>query len=179
MASRHLVMQQLDHVLGDLVPVVNYLAHVARIEDLPQDVAIALGVIAEPAEEPRERAVRHEHVPIDIRDERRVRLLMLENVFHRLAHQRQLRRLEVGLGVARRIARGHEQCVALAKRHIQRVSQSEHQLDARLRLPGLDPVDVSPGDIGAQGQIELAYSACGAPLAQELADVRGRDRRAW
>ena len=156
-----------------LLPVADHAAHVFGIEDLPQDVAVLRPARAQQAEDPHRRVVRQQHVPVPVRDDRRVGLLMLENELDRAAHRRHLRRRQLGLAIARREAGRDQQRIALAQRHAQRIGQSRDHVAARLRLAGFHAAQVPRRNVRFERELELAQAARSSPFAQQGADVRG------
>ena len=78
---------------------------------------------------------------------------------------------EVGFAIEGGVASGEEEGVALARGDIEDLGEGDDHLAARLGAPGFDEADVARGDVGLQGEVELAHPASGTPVAEERADL--------
>jgi hypothetical protein len=81
--------------------------------------------------------------------------------------------LRVAQGVLlehRREACGDQQRVALAQRHVEQLGQMQHHLAARLRAAGFEKAQVLRGNLGFDGEVELAHAPPLPPFAQQMAD---------
>ena len=92
------------------------------------------------------------------------------HVPHVLGHER---RLAVDVSVAT----GFEQPVPLPERNFERLGKHQQRLPAWLRAPGLDEAHVARRETRAEGEIELAHPARGAPLPKQLAQRATRRTR--
>ena len=125
----------------------------------------------------RRGGIAHQHVRVAIEHDRAVRLVAVENELQDAAHVPHLLGRERRLPVDVRVATGFEQPVALAERHVERLGKHQQRLPAWLRAPGLDEAHVARREARAQGEIELAHPARGAPLPQQLAERATRRTR--
>ena len=75
-------------------------------------------------------------------------------------------RLPLHVGVTTRL----KQAVAFPKRNLQRLSEHEQRLPTRLRPARFDEAQMARRESRMHRQIELAHSACGSPIAQQLPD---------
>ena len=110
-----------------------------------------------------------DQVPEPVDDQRRVRLVRLEQPLERLS--KRLHHLAVvgQLQIGRRKAAREQQSVALGDRQIEVLGQVDEELAARAGPAGLDEAQVLGRDVRVQGQRELAEAASRAPEADELA----------
>ena len=76
--------------------------------------------------------------------------------------------------VERRVARGEEQLVALAQRHVERPGQAHDHLAARAGPARLDEAHVARGARGLGGQVELAHPAHRTPVAKQRTQLGRR-----
>ena len=104
-------------------------------------------------------------------DHRRVRRVAGEDLLQRGAHGRHLLGVERRLAVRGRVARGQQQRVALAQRHVEVLGEVQHQLAARLGAARLDEAEVARGHGGVERHVELAQPAAAAPVAQQVPDA--------
>ena len=126
-----------------------------------------LGVDAVP--EQRRGSVGLDQVPQPVDDQRRVRLVRLEQPRQRLPQR--LHHLPVvgQLQIGRREAAREQQAVALGDRQVEVLGQVDEELAARAGPAGLDEAQVLGRDVRVEGQLELAEAASRAPEADQLA----------
>ena len=126
-----------------------------------------LGVDAVP--EQRRGSIGLDQVPEPVDDQRRVRLVRLEQPLERLP--KRLHHLPVvgQLQIGRREAAREEQPVAFGDRQIEVLGQVDEELAARAGPAGLDEAQVLGRDARVQRQLELAEAASRAPEADQLA----------
>ncbi|HVM10620.1 MAG TPA: hypothetical protein VM345_19325 [Acidimicrobiales bacterium] len=129
-------------------------------------------------DERRHAAVRSDHVPLPVDDERRVRLHPAQDDVDRVPHRFEVGLVERPLAKGRREARGDEEGVAVAQGDVELFGQVQHELAAGLRPPGLDEAQVPRRDAGLHAEVELAHPPLGTPPPQQVADGRGVGRTA-
>jgi hypothetical protein len=54
------------------------------------------------------------------------------------------------------------------------IGEMQHELSAGPGATGLDETEVASGDLGTDGEVELAEAATLSPVAQEVTDSRCR-----
>jgi hypothetical protein len=69
-----------------------------------------------------------------------------------------------------RVARRHQEQVALAQGHLEALGEVEHHLAARRGASALHEAEVLLRDLGLEGEVELAHPAALAPGAQVPAE---------
>ena len=84
--------------------------------------------------------------------------------------------VERALRKRRRKARGHQQHVAFAQRHLQPLGEPQHHVARRRGAAGLDEAEMPRRNLGVAGEIELAEMAALPPLPQVIADMDGLRR---
>jgi len=124
-----------------------------------------------------QRVVGHQ-VPVAVHRQRRKGLVPLEHQVDRAARRGHGRVVERALAVHRREARGHQQRVALAQRHVQPLGQPQHHLAAGRGAAGFHVAQVPGRDLGLLRQVELAQAAVRAPVPQVHAEGIARARLA-
>jgi hypothetical protein len=102
-----------------------------------------------------------------------VGLLLAQDEVERAPDIRHLRRIERGLAIDGSVAGRGEQVVAASRRHLEDPGQQEHHVAARLGASGLDEAEMPRGDLGVDGQAELAQAPPFPPVPDELADGAG------
>jgi hypothetical protein len=126
------------------------------VETHAQDVDRRLHQVGrDVGDQQRHARVGREHLPRPVDDHRRERRVRVQDALNRFAHGLHLRVVERVLAVPRRVAGGEQQLVALAQRHLQVLGQLQHHLGRRPRPAGLDERDVTRGNAGLQGEVEL------------------------
>ncbi len=73
----------------------------------------------------------------------------------------------------RRKTRRHQQHVALAQRHVEPLRQPQHHVARRRGAAGFDKAEMTRGNLGLAGEIELAEMAALPPFTQVVADMGG------
>ena len=117
----------------------------------------------DPVPEERRSPIGLDQVPETIDDQRRVRLVCLQQPAERLA-QRSHHLAVVGLlQIGRSEAPREQQAVALGDRQVQMLGEVDEELATRARAAGLDEAEVLGGEVRVQRQVQLAE----APLAPE------------
>ncbi len=148
-----------------------------------------LGVKSEPqnveglAEQSRRNALqeRHHHavgrhqIPVPVVGECRIGLMRPQHQIDRSPRRFQRGIVQRALRKRRRKPRRHQQHVALAQRHGQPLRQLQHHVARRRRAPGFHEAQVTCGNLGIAGEIELAEMAALPPFAQVIADMDGLD----
>ena len=76
------------------------------------------------------------------------------------------------LGVGGGVAARQQQRVAVAERDVEVFGQSQDHVAGRPGASGLDEAQVPGGDVGRDGQVELAEAAALPPLAEQVPGVR-------
>jgi hypothetical protein len=124
-------------------------------------------------------------MPVD--RQRRIGLVALEHEIDDPARGLERGIVERSLREHRRIARGGEQDVALAKRHLEPLGETQHHLARGLRTPGFDEAQMPRRDLGIDREVELAHAPALAPFRADghrkfrrrlsCRNVSGRSRR--
>ena len=109
-----------------------------------------------------------DQVPETVDDQRRVRLVCLQQPGQRLAQRPHHLPVEGLLEVGRREAAGEQQAVALGDRQVEVLCEVDEELAARAGPAGLDEAHVLGGQVGVQRQLHLREPPLGAPEADEL-----------
>ena len=78
---------------------------------------------------------------------------------------------ECRLRIHRGKARGGEQQVSLAKRHVERIGECEQEFSAGLRPSTLDEAEMPRRHAGIQRECELTLAAKSAPLLEQKAEL--------
>ncbi len=99
--------------------------------------------------------------------------MRLQHQIDRGPRRFQRRIVERALLIGRCETSRHQQHVAFAQGHREPFRELQHHLARRCRAPGLDEAEVARGDLGIDGEIELAEMTALPPLAQVIADVDG------
>ena len=136
----HLLVQ----VCRPLVEVADPGCQAAGMETEPYDVEGRLeqrGIAAD--QDPVDRGVRVDDVPVRVQQQRRVGQVRVEQVPQTLHHHGDGAVVQRVVLVVRGVARGEQQAVALAQRHVEVVGQVQDHVRGRVRLPGLDAAQVS------------------------------------
>jgi hypothetical protein len=123
----------------------------------------------DPVPEQGRGAIRLDHVPQPVDDQRRVGLVRLEQPPERLAERSHHLPVVGLLQIGGREAAGEQQPIALGDRQVEVLGQVDEKLAARCGPAGLDEAQVLGRDVGVQGQLELAQAAPRAPEADQLA----------
>ena len=113
-------------------------------------------------------AVGLDQVPQPVDDQRRVRLVRLQQPLERFPQR--LHHLSVvgQLQIRRREAAREQQPIALGDRQIEVLREVDEQLTARAGAAGLDEAQVLGRDMGVQRELELAQAALRPPEAEQL-----------
>src|SRR5262245_5693653 len=165
--------ESVEEMLAPLVEVEDPRGHSLRMQAEPKHIHRRLQeVLRDAADEHCERAVAGDEAPVAIDDERRVRVMAPEHLVDRIAHGAELRRIERALREPRREARGEQQCVPVAQRHVELLCEVENHLRARTRAAGLDEAEMARGDTGLERKLELAETPSLSPLPQHRRDGR-------
>ena len=124
-------------------------------------------------EQRRHHAVGRHQIPVPVIGQRRIGLMGLQHQVDRLPRRFQRGIVERALRKGRRKARGDQQHVAFAQGHLQPFGQLQHHVARRRGAAGLDKAEMTRGNLGVAGQIELAEMAALPPFAQVVADMDG------
>jgi epsilon-lactone hydrolase len=127
------------------------------------------------SDERRKRTVGRHETPVPIDDERRIRLVPTQHLLDRVAYGTHPGGVELTLPVGRRVARGQEQLVSLAERHVESLGQMEDHPRAWARAAGFDEAQVSRRDVRLQRKLELTEPTATAPLTEHHPDRRPAD----
>ena len=117
--------------------------------------------------------VGRDQLPVTIDRDGRIRLVTFEHELDCFARRLQRRIAQRVLFEHRREARGHEQRIALAQRHVEQLGEMQHHFAARLRAAGFEKAQVLRGDLRFDREVELAHAPPLPPLAQQVADGSG------
>ena len=147
------------------------LRQAARVDREPKHVDRGLEELGvDPVPEERRGAIGLDQVPETVDDQRRVRLVCLQQPAERLA-QRPHHLAVVGLlQVGRSEAPCEQQAVALGDRQVEVLGEVDEELAARARAARLDEAQVLGGQVRVQRQLHLREPPLGAPEADELTD---------
>src|SRR5262245_43886698 len=97
--------------------------------------------------------------------------VLLEDEFQGHAYLSHSRIVQRRFAIERRVARGEQQQVALAKRHVENVRQLDQHLAARRRPAALQEAQMSGRDPSVERELELGQAARFPPAAQKRADA--------
>ena len=135
------------------------MSRITRKELKTDKFALEIGHTVTFFEEHRQEIIRYGGVALAAEE----RVECLTDRCHRHLLQRRL-------AVRRREARGDEQRVALAQRHVEVLGEVQHQLSARPGAAGLEEAQVPGGHAGLVRQLQLAEPAAHAPRPQPIAE---------
>ena len=127
-----------------------------------------LGV--DPVPEERRGPIGLDQVPETVDDQRRVRLVCLQQPAERLAQRSHHLAVEGLLQVGRSEAAGEQQAVALGDRQVEVLGEVDEELATRARAARLDEAEVLGGEVRVQRQLHLREPPLGAPEADQLTD---------
>lgn len=114
-------------------------------------------------------------VPVLIQQQRGVRQVGVEESAQAVHHHRDRHVVQLTILIARCVAAGQQESIAIPQRHIQVVGEVHDHLRCRVRLAGLHPAEVPGGDPRSVGQLLLTEPAPFAPGPQQRTDRRGFD----
>src|SRR5688572_5695402 len=97
-------------------------------------------------------------------------LVTLQHEIDSLARRLQRRVAERVFLEHRRKARGDQQRIAFAQRHVEQLGEMQQHLAAGLRAAGFQKAQVLRGNLRLHGEVELAHAPPLAPFAQQVAD---------
>ena len=98
-----------------------------------------------------------------------------QHAVERVADRRHLRRVDRPLRERRREARGQQQAVALAQRHVELLGEVQDHLAARVRAARLEEAQVPGRHTGLEREVELAEPVALPPVPQQRPEGnRGR-----
>jgi hypothetical protein len=88
----------------------------------------------------------------------------------------ELRRIEAGVTIERRIASREQQRILLSQRNLQRPGKAHDHRPARLRAAGFEAAQVTRRDLGLERHVELTDPSNTSPVAQQDAEVAVRSK---
>lgn len=124
-------------------------------------------VLRHPVQHPGHPLIGRHHGVKAVDDERRIRVVPLEQPLHALPQRAHRRVVERGLREARGVTGDHQQGVAFPHRHVQMAYQPQDHLLAGAGAARLDEGDVAGRGVGPQRQLQLADPASLPPAAQQ------------
>ena len=122
----------------------------------------------------RHGAVRGDHLPGAVDDQRRIRVVALEDQVDRRPHRRHRLVVEVVALERGRVAGREQHPVALAQRHLEPLGEVQHHRRARPRAPRLDEREVPRRHVRVERELELREPAPLPPVAQQRPDLHLR-----
>ena len=122
----------------------------------------------DPVPEERRGPIGLDQVPETVDDQRRVRLVCLQQPGERLAQRSHHLAVEGLLQVGRSEAAREQQAVALGDRQVEVLGEVDEELATRARAAGLDKAEVLGGEVRAQRQLHLREPPLSAPEADQL-----------
>jgi hypothetical protein len=122
------------------------------------------------AEEPLSGAVADDDVATSIECDGRERLVVLEHERGGVVNGAQVGSFEVGLSEGRSESSGQEESVLFAQRESESMGETQDHVAAGLGAAGLDEAQVARGDVGVDGELELAEAERATPDFEFLAE---------
>jgi hypothetical protein len=124
-----------------------------------------------PVEQDVLRGVRGHQFAVTVDDDRGVGHVGGEDVLERVHHGGQGLVVQRGLRVGGREPGRQQELVSFPQRQLERFPEPDDHLPARHRPAAFDEAQVPLGGTGPQGQLQLAQSAAGPPLAQDPGEL--------
>ena len=122
----------------------------------------------DPVPEERRSPIGLDQVPETVDDQRRVRLVCLQQSGEGLAQRSHHLAVEGLLQVGRGEAPREQQAVAVGDREVEVLGEVDQELATRARAAGLDKAEVLGGEVRVQRQLHLGEPPLSAPEADQL-----------